>query len=86
MKKAMLIIDMPNSCRDCPLHEMSGSFNKLLCVPLQKSYDKFINERPNQCPLRFIPSKHYHSAYGVGQIEMSDDKVWNSCIDTILGQ
>ena len=88
MSKAMLIIDMPKSCSDCKLKEMAGDFNKMICVPLQKSYNKFMftEKRQEQCPLRFVPSKKYHSCYGSGQVEMSDDKIWNKCIDTILGQ
>lgn len=86
MSKAMLIMDMPNNCKNCPLSETTGEFNKLLCVPLQKEYNNLENTRPSQCPLKFVPSKKYHSAYGNGKIEMSDDKVWNRCIDTILGQ
>lgn len=53
MSKAVLILDeMPRNCRECPLHEMSGSFNKAICVPMNKLYDKFAEHRQDWCPLK----------------------------------
>ena len=52
MEKAVLIINMPEKCLDCVLHEMGSDFNKVLCVPLQRSIDKFTKEKPVWCPLK----------------------------------
>lgn len=50
--RAMLVLDeMPICCTKCPFHEMSGNFNQTLCVPKQKSSDKFADKRPDWCPL-----------------------------------
>lgn len=84
MSKAILIIDnMPDKCRDCSLHEMSGSFDKHLCVPMQKTHDKFANKRPEWCPLTPMP-KYSHTGksdyYQWGDWEDG----WNACIDSLL--
>lgn len=57
MSKAILVIDMPDKCKDCTLHEMAGDFNKHLCVPMQRTHDKFSNTKPDWCPLRLVPEK-----------------------------
>lgn len=52
MSKAVLVIDMPKNCRNCKLSEMSCEFDKILCIPMQKSSDKFSKDKPNWCPLK----------------------------------
>lgn len=49
------------------------------------SKNGYCQEKPNWCPLKELPHKRYHSAYGV-PIEMSEDKIWNECISKILGE
>lgn len=57
MSKAVLVINnMPDKCVDCPLHEMSGNFDKFLCPPMQKSHDKFAKKKPDWCPLKPLSS------------------------------
>jgi len=85
MSKAILVIsNMPDKCRDCPLHEMSGNFDKHLCVPMQKSHNKFADKKPNWCPLQELPDEEegsdcfdeYEDGYADG---------WNRCREEILG-
>lgn len=87
MSKAILVLDMPINCKNCPLHEMSYNFNKGICVPMQELYDKFAKQKPNWCPLRDVPEKYditfenadrdYDGEYEYG---------WNACLDEILGE
>lgn len=84
MSKAILVINnMPEKCSDCPLHEMSGNFDKHLCVPKQKSHNKFSNKKPDWCPLQLMP-EHSHTGksdyYQWGDWEDG----WNACIDGLL--
>lgn len=87
MSKAMLIMDMPTCCNECRFFNDNYDYPQCIITGETKGYKfKKFENKMDSCPLRFVPSKRYHSAYGSGQIEMSDDKVWNRCIDTILGQ
>ena len=92
MSKAVLMIDMPNNCRGCPLHthvEWAGS----ICVPESNKdyinlYKQLTNEdlhnRPEWCPLRRLPEKWERKPYN------SDSRVdwqngYNHCLDDIQG-
>ena len=84
MVKAILVMDMPSKCKDCPLHEMASNFDKYLCSLTQNLSDKFANIKPNWCPLRELPqkktllgSKTTTELYKIG---------YNNCIDDILGK
>lgn len=93
MNKTVLVLDMPNSCDKCPLcFDSYGQCD--LCAAtghLDKCGDMIyeevikIDNKPNWCPLKDLPHKRYHSAYGM-PIEMSEDKIWNKCIDKIIGE
>lgn len=84
MSKAVLVIDMPEGCNDCVLN------NCHFCDVTNENiesymYDIMEVDKPDWCPLKELPHKRYHSAYGV-PIEMSEDKIWNKCIDKIIGE
>ena len=84
MSKAVLVIDMPEGCNDCILN------NCHFCDVTNENiesymYDIMEVDKPDWCPLKELPHKRYHSAYGV-PIEMSEDKIWNKCIDKIIGE
>lgn len=85
MSKAILIMDMPESCDKCPLFH--GYYSDMTCGALHKTIDYPYPKdfKQNWCPLRYAPSKQYHSIYGCGKVETSEDRIWNICIDTILG-
>lgn len=85
MSKAILILDMPINCKNCSLSEMSYDFNKILCVPMQESYDKFAKQKPDWCPLREIPKKNKENYYPDEYMDGYGDG-WNACIDEILGE
>ena len=84
MSKAVLVLDMPEGCKDCVLN------NCHFCDVTNENIESYIYDimevdKPDWCPLKELPHKRYHSAYGVS-IEMSEDKIWNECIDKIVGE
>lgn len=84
MSKAVLVLDMPEGCNDCVLN------NCHFCDVTNENiesymYDIMEVDKPDWCPLKELPHKRYHSAYGVPN-EMSEDKIWNECISKILGE
>lgn len=84
MSKAFLVLDMPEGCNDCVLN------NCHFCDVTNENiesymYDIMEVDKPDWCPLKELPHKHYHSVYGV-PIEMPEDKIWNECINKILGE
>ena len=93
MSKAILVMDMPDSCLDCrfcrEIDEGIEACCEIMDEPSDSSLCRMIEDycqcRPNWCPLRHVPSKRYHSMYGYGKVETSEDKIWNRLIDEILG-
>lgn len=83
MSKAVLVIDMPESCDMCDFTDMVNG--KMYCgVPrCGELAEDYISCRPDWCPLRPMPEKQnndnlmdeYMDGYDFG---------WNSCIDEIL--
>ena len=61
MNKSILVLDTPNSCRDCPLRFDSHGLYEA-CVPVNAEVYAPVNEhyeegtKPNWCPLRPLPS------------------------------
>lgn len=85
MAKAMLIIDMPESCIKCNLstYQIGG----VICKYNQKMY-KYNGNKPDWCPLREVPEKksdrrcqdeYYMNGYKDGYKDG-----YNACIDEIL--
>ena len=94
MSKAVLVMDMPEICCDCNFCREIQEGIEACCELMDEPHDNtlcriidskngYCQEKPNWCPLKELPHKRYHSAYGV-PIEMSEDKIWNECISKIL--
>ena len=90
MAKAVLVMDMPESCSMCKfLYEFQGikkcqlmymSLSGIFCRAAEESLQAKA-ERPDWCPLRELPKKANHPAYcDNGRF----DKGWNACLDEIL--
>jgi len=88
MRKAILVMDMPESCRKCDFVNMEmcccGLFLHLTASI--ESVEKYGICRPDWCPLREVPQKmqvcgKYPQADG---ITPSYKIGWNDCIDEIL--
>ena len=81
MSKAILVIDMPESCDVCPLC-VSDEYGLYLECPLK--YKGYVEKRqkPDWCPLKPIPEKEYADT---GILEVDEFAAgWNNCIDVIL--
>ena len=91
MSKAILVMDMPESCRTCYLRVI-GSVNFLnFCTGADcRKIDqmKIINEniKPDWCPLRPMPEKKQLSG-DVHNVQSMAEEIsaasWNACIDEI---
>jgi len=77
--KAVLVIDMPNYCLDCPCYNKS----KLYCQVVNEMFTDEISNKPSWCPLRPMPQ------------QLPDVDLWephwyirgyNDCLDEILGE
>lgn len=84
MSKAILVIDMPESCRECDSYVI-GSV--VFCGINGEKIEQEVmngNKKSEKCPLRNMPEKkklgHFISC-------KEDMKVigWNACIDAIEG-
>lgn len=90
MSKAMLILDMPETCLDCmfcfELDEganaccsvMSDENDKGLCRDIQCD-GGYCQNKPDWCPLKELPERRKYNFNG-------NVKGWNDCLRTILGE
>lgn len=84
MSKAVLVIDMPDSCRECPLFSSyytdmccKGFDNRGINYPYPKDF------KQEWCPLKPLPEedeKEYHIEWSRGY-----QGGWNDCIEAIVG-
>lgn len=78
-EKAILVIDMPESCDKCPL--MFRHEEERCCIP--EGRNSFC-KKPSWCPLKPMPEKlegNDSIYYQWGDYEDG----WNHCLDEILG-
>lgn len=92
MSKAILVMDMPKKCYDCPfLNE------DVECLAFNTNYIEVdgLKKKPDWCPLVPMPEKKPESAAGISfnlngsRCETVGDKYvrgWNACIDAITGE
>ena len=83
MSKAILVIDMPDGCRECPLCGEDHMTYRDYC----RITDQYIwtLDKPDWCPLKLMPKKMEGNDsiyYQWGDYEDG----WNHCIDSILGK
>ena len=97
MSKAILVIDMPEMCTDCPIHCLDTPNNHEIilwcgfnCKEV-KLDDNKIGIRPDWCPLNPVPEKKVvkqyqgNGIYGFKTAEEAHFAMgWNDCIDEIL--
>lgn len=85
MSKAILVMDMPKSCRECDLRVI-GSCNFCTGAGGRKiDQMKIINNdiKPDWCPLRELPQKK-EEIVCTSLFSIAKKNGWNDCIDTIL--
>lgn len=88
MNKAILVIDMPDSCRDCSL--VYGNDISDWCLVMGHFNGDVYghttnNTKPNWCPLKELPEKMegYNSIkWQWGEYEDG----WNHCIDCLIDE
>lgn len=83
--KAVLVIDMPNNCSECPYYHKADTYWGDRCSLKFKDVDDYLklgSGRPSWCPLRPMPQKveldinEYYKGMADG---------WNACIEEIVG-
>ena len=88
MAKAVLVMDMPESCDKCRF-KLNVPYNRNYCYIRQDSCDKECL-KPDWCPLRELPEKMelcgvYNSEYYAKGGKMPSYKAgWNACLDAIM--
>ena len=99
--KAILVMDMPSSCLECPIgKDMSIPIETCIKCPFGKCViDEEVMKRPDWCPIKPIPEKKSEGETLKIAIEndcydgttedkayfAGYDKGYNACIDEILG-
>lgn len=87
MSKAVLVMDMPESCDMCDLTDMVNG--KMYCgAPgCGKLTEDYISCRPDWCPLRPLPEKKKLSG-DVHNVQSMAEEIaaasWNDCLDAII--
>lgn len=83
MDKAILVIDMPTHCGECPVcacYQASAfSSREYWCSTNGKDVESY--SKPDWCPLKQLPKKKTGFQYADGY-DYADG--WNECIDKIL--
>ena len=89
MSKAVLVLDMPQTCKECPLN-YSNDCDDSVCVPTENLiYPEWIeeNRKPDWCPLYSLPEKRETVCYQ-GEDWLSVDtkkrnEGWNACVEEL---
>ena len=84
MSKAVLVMDMPSKCIDCPLHFVDEP--NYWCGANMKDLltDDIETYKPDWCPLRELPNpKEKGKAENI--LEIFTNAGYNACIDELLG-
>lgn len=92
MSKAILVMDMPNSCDVCDFVQIDDMVGNMTCMnPISEAYgcdvSDYIGCKAHGCPLKPMPEKkevcgRYPQSDG---ITPSYKIGYNACIDEILG-
>ena len=87
MGKAILVIDMPSRCGECPIcasyAESAWSPRDYWC-PVMENKDVNPNNKSDWCPLKPIPKKLYIGKDGIMDCTNDYPYGWNACINEIL--
>lgn len=85
MSKAVLVMNMPECCANCPcsFFERDNPILNLICGVTQE--DAYNVGKPDWCPLRELPEKIPESKSGYEKVTTSVKRIgWNECLDAIL--
>lgn len=80
MSKAVLVIDIPESCDKCPL--LLRHDEERCCIPAKRNS---FTDKPDWCPLKPMPRiKFTYVDHDCGAT-IYYNQGWNGCINAILG-
>ena len=85
MSKAVLVMDIPECCADCPcsFFERDNPILNLICGVTQE--DAYNVGKPDFCPLRELPEKIPDLEHGYENVDKSIIRIGcNACLDMIL--
>ena len=94
MAKAVLVMDMPESCFGCNFLYCNADAGIDSCQAMEVSriVDSETYEKPEWCPLRELPEKKEEfelrkckgSMKGTWKVPLIENKGFNACLDEIL--
>ena len=91
MKKAILVLDMPSCCDECPLAGIAHDSElydegECYCIPGVESVDLImVDSKPDWCPLVEMPEKWTDQELaGMQEYEQATAIGYNSCIGEIM--
>lgn len=92
MPKAVLIMDMPESCGECPFCRGLNECKVKKYLVRDRLFTIFTVDaqimeggKPSWCPLRELPEKIPDLEHGYENVEKSIIRIgWNACLDMIL--
>lgn len=93
--KAVLVIDMPNSCSECPCYSLNAQAKRFECdakLTLKGEIGVVeLDKKPTWCPLRPLPPKldanDWHRMFsGIFSEREAKGYGWNVCLDVITGE
>ena len=87
MSKAILVMDMPDSCMGCNFLYCDAENNSESCQAREKSriVDLEKEYKPDWCPLREMPEKKKTIGTESETERIYMNRGWNDCIDAIGG-
>lgn len=93
MSKAVLVMDMPESCFGCNFLYCNADAGIDSCQAMEVSriVDSETYEKPYWCPLRELPERKPESErrecegsnMGTWQVPLLENMSWNACLDEI---
>lgn len=95
MSKAVLVVDMPESCPDCRFcRELDEGINACcelmddendssLCRMIETEYG-YCQQKPDWCPIKELPEEESND-YCYDLWERGWNTGWNECLEAILG-
>lgn len=92
MAKAVLVMDMPESCGECPFCRGLNECKVKKYLVRDRLFTIFTVDaqimeggKPSWCPLRELPEKIPDLEHGYENVEKSIIRIgWNACLDMIL--
>lgn len=89
MKRSVLVMDTPETCRECKLSDVNLKDLTVVCRATgQMAEDslKGCEDLKAGCPLRRLPQKRYCNYYEFETYTNGVDKGWNLYYDAIVGE